>query len=94
MIANGQELKRFIHEQRNKQDIICIQETWLKPHLSFVINGYICERNDRVNGSGGGCATFIKQGIPYRILGSGSSLEYIVVQIWGKKSQYGYHKFL
>lgn len=57
-MANGQELKRFISELETKPEIICIVETWLKPHLNFVLNGYVCERNDRSDSSGGGCATF------------------------------------
>lgn len=39
-ISNGQEFKGFIKELRKKPDVICIQETWLKPRLDFVIKGY------------------------------------------------------
>ena len=38
---------------------ICVQETWLKPCLDFVIPGYECLRADRENRVGGGCATFL-----------------------------------
>lgn len=63
-----------------KPEIICIVETeWLKPQLNFGLNGHICERSDRNDGSGGGCATFIKEGIPYRVLGKG---EYLVFEVW------------
>ena len=48
MLANGQEFKQFIEDCENKPDIICIQETWLKPHLDFIIYGYVCVRRDRV----------------------------------------------
>lgn len=37
VIGNGQE---FIDEFENKPHLICVQESWLKPHLSFVVQGY------------------------------------------------------
>ena len=82
MLANGQEFKQFIEDCENKPDIICIQETWLKPHLDFIIYGYVCVRRDRVVEVGGGCATFIKEGLPYRALGKGQVDEYVVVEVW------------
>lgn len=39
-------------------------------------------RRDRKEGGGGGCVTFIKQGLPYRILGLGKELEYVAVEVW------------
>ena len=33
LIANSQEFKRFIEETKVRPDIVCIQETWLRPHL-------------------------------------------------------------
>lgn len=36
-LINGQEFKGFNKGLRNKPDIICIQETWLKPTLDFGI---------------------------------------------------------
>lgn len=41
-----------------KPDIICIQETWLKPTLDFVIRGYSGEHRGRSEVHGGGCETF------------------------------------
>lgn len=58
--AIGQKLKRFISKLETKPEIICIVETWLKPHLNFVLNGYVCELSDRSESNGGGCSTFIK----------------------------------
>lgn len=55
----------------------------MKSCLDFVLLGYSI-RHDREQGNGGGCATFIKQGIPYRILGKGRDQEYIAVGIWGR----------
>ncbi len=49
-----------------------------------MIHGYIGIRNDRENGGrgGGGCATFIKHDVPYRVLEKGEDLEYIMVVLW------------
>ncbi len=53
LLANGQEFKHFIRDRKINPDVVCIQETWLKPNLEFVIHGYIGIRNDRENGGGG-----------------------------------------
>jgi len=37
--ANGQEFKHFIKEMDVKPDVVCVQETWLKPTLeSWIIS--------------------------------------------------------
>jgi len=71
LVANGQEFKQVIEEMLQKPDVICIQETWLRPNLDFLIQGYVGVHRDRSTGGGGGCATFIKLGLPYRTLGLG-----------------------
>lgn len=68
-------------------DIICIQETWLKPRFDFVLTNYVGIRRDREKGSGGGCITFIKQGVPYRVLGIGKEQEYVVVEVWAENKK-------
>ena len=82
LLANGQEFKHFINKTDVKPGVICVQETWLKPTLDFVIQGYTNVRKDRDHGGGGGCATFIRKDIPYRVLGKGKDQEYIVVEVW------------
>lgn len=82
LIANGQEFKSFIDGMVKIPDAICIQETWLRLNLDFVIQGYVAVRRDRKEGGGEGCVTFIKQGLPYRILGLGKELEYVAVKVW------------
>lgn len=64
LLANGQEFKKLISDKIDKPHIICIQESWLKPHLSFV-NGYMAVRKDRSNDNGGGVMTFLKSEITY-----------------------------
>lgn len=87
LIANGQDFKQFIRSRREKPDVICIQESWLKPNLDFIIYGYVSVRQDRENGGGGGCITFIRQGIPHRVLGIGKEQEYVVVETWGERKR-------
>ena len=87
LLANGQEFKHFIKEMAEKPDVMCVQETWLKPNLDFVVHGYTVIRKDRSQGGGGGCATFIKQDIPYRLLEKGEDQEYIVVEIWEREEK-------
>lgn len=69
LIANGLEFKKFIEDEKEKVVVICIQESWLKPHLDFVVCGYVDVRCDRKDGVGGGCITLIKEGIPHRVWG-------------------------
>ena len=86
LIANGQEFKQFIYSQQEKPDILCIQESWLKPNLDFIIQGYVSVRRDREEGTGGGCVTFVKEGIPYRVIDTGGEVENIIIEIWiGKR---------
>lgn len=56
----------------------------MKRCLDFVIQGYSLVRQDGEEGIGGGCATFIKQEISYKILGKERDQEYIAVGIWGR----------
>lgn len=57
LVAVGQELKGFVKAFKQKPKIICVQETWLKPNLSFRITSHVCLHKDR-NTSVGGCAVF------------------------------------
>ena len=67
LISNGQEFKRYIHNLKDKPDVICFQETWLIPKLDFILKGYNGSRCDREKGRGGGCMIFVKLGIPYML---------------------------
>ena len=40
VMAHGLEFKQFINNLTDKPDIICLQETFLKNKLKFVIQGY------------------------------------------------------
>lgn len=82
LIGNGQEFKRFVTTSEIVCHVICVQETWLKPTLDFVLPGFVSVRKDRSDRQGGGCATFIKAGIEYRVVPIESTLELIVTEIW------------
>ena len=84
LIANGQELKRFVDEFKDKPELLCIQETWLKPCLDFVIPGYESIRKDRHEKSGGGCATFVRSDVQYQQVEIKTALECVVVRVWEK----------
>jgi exonuclease III len=63
--AHAAELKRYISIARKLPDIICVQETFLKPESKFKINGFNSETKCRNNAKGGGVAIFIREGIKY-----------------------------
>lgn len=88
LIANGQEFKECISKKENSPDIICIQETWLKPQLNFTLQGYTIIQKDRKQGNGGGVATFIKQGIGFRNIVRDVEQEVVVVEVWEGKQSY------
>lgn len=64
--------------------MICIQETWLKKHFNFVIQGYVAVRRDRGVGNGGGVATFVQQGIGFRTVQVNKEFESLVVEVWAE----------
>lgn len=64
----------------------CIQETWFKPQLDDIIPGFISVRSDITEGSGGGCATFIEEGVAHRAITGFKEHECVAVEIcreWG-----------
>jgi exonuclease III len=82
LVANGLEFKGYVNKMEVKPDVICVQESWLKPKLDFVIKGFVSVRRDREEGNGGGCVTFIKSEIQCRMVGKGREIEYVVVEVW------------
>lgn len=69
---------------QEKPKVICLKETWLKPHLDFKIQGYERVRKDRKIGTGGGVVTFIEQNLRYRVISS-NEIEAVIVEIWTDK---------
>lgn len=87
LISNGQEFKKYLSNIQDKPNIICIQETWLKPQWDFVIQGYTAIRNDRVNGKGGGVATFVLNGTRFSQVRIEKEHEAIAVKSWTGKGE-------
>lgn len=57
LIANGQEFKKVVADLEVIPDVICIQETWLRPHLSCHVTALLDVTNEK---QGRRCVTFIK----------------------------------
>lgn len=88
LLANGQELKRYIYDLEVVPDVICVQETWLRPQIDFRIPGFSVVRHDRDDKhSGGGCATFIKDGLAYREITSPKEIECVVVELCSSRKE-------
>ena len=81
IVAHQNELKKHIAENRNKYDIICLQETHLKPDKKFSVAGYNVVRRDRVDGSKGGVITLVKEYLNYTQLSNPVNIECIRIQI-------------
>ena len=83
LVSNGHEFKKCIDDWGKLADVICIQESWLRTGKDFLLDGYSITRCDRQLGTGGGCVTFFRKNVPYKILEMGSGdLEYISSKIW------------
>lgn len=85
LIANGQEFKKFIAESEVKPAIVCIQKTWPQLHLDFILPGYESVRYDTDENQGGGCATFIRDGIAFRRITTSTEMECVITEIWEKR---------
>lgn len=93
LICNGQEFKQFVTSDEIIYHVVCVQETWLKPSLDFVLPGYVSVRKDRQDRVGGGCATFIRAGVEFRVVSVESSLEVLVVEIWSNTGRFSLINF-
>lgn len=69
-----------------KPHIICIQETWLKPQLDFINQGYTAISHDRKVRQGGGVVTFVQNGMKYKVDMVGQDHESIVVFFYPSNS--------
>ena len=62
LLRNGRSFKQVVEER--KPDVICVQESFLKPSKRYAISGYTSLRRDRPT-QGGGLVTFVIQGLGY-----------------------------
>ena len=83
--ARSIDFKHFI--SNHKPDIICIQETYLKPNLNYDLPGYSIERKDRLDQRKGGVATMIRNGLIYKVINLNLNTEALVVSVKLKNRQ-------
>jgi len=90
IIAHQNEFRRHLELNPHKYDIICLQETFLKPGKNFSVPGYVTVRQDRLEHSKGGLLTMIKENIVFAQstsacftvnAGSVSPVEFIVIEV-------------
>jgi len=61
-------LSNYIENRSVTPDVICIQESFLKPHHRFYLKDYISVRKDRIGLHGGGVVTLIKKSLSFLTL--------------------------
>lgn len=76
LIANGQEFKRYLEDFIDKPDLFCVQESWLKLFLDFVVPDYVSERLDGADKVGGGL-----KNMQYRSVSLNTQLECMAVRV-------------
>ena len=81
LMAHGNELKQHISSSCGKYDIICLQETFLKPTKQFTIPGYRNIRRDRQEGAKGGLMTLVKENLVFSDQIFPNDIEAIVVKL-------------
>ncbi|MEE9605315.1 MAG: reverse transcriptase domain-containing protein [Candidatus Scalindua sp.] len=75
----------YIASLENSPDIICIQESFLKPAHSFSLKGYATIRKDRTFSDKGGVMTLVKHSISYSTLVCPGDVEATGIQIDSSK---------
>ena len=87
LMAHSNELKQHILASQGKYDVICFQETFLKPARVFTLPGYSTVRRDRSDGAKGGLLTLIKAGINFTELKNQDDIESLGIKINFENSQ-------
>jgi len=64
--CNGHELIQYIHNSNKKPHVICVQETFLPPGVTYDIPNYVGIFKPRALGRRGGCAIYISTSISYK----------------------------
>ena len=77
--AHLNEIKQ--HLSNNSYDVICLQETFLKPSKYLSIDGYSIIRKDRIDMRKGGLVTFIKDCLTYTEITPPDDMECFLVKI-------------
>ena len=78
LLSHSHEFRQYLTAQNF--EVVCVQETFLKPGKVFCPPGYSCIRNDRV-GHKGGLATYIRNGLKFTELQPPANLECQAINI-------------
>jgi exonuclease III len=78
LIAHIREFKHFLLQKQ--VDIVCLQETFLKPTKTANFPGYTTIRKDRIDRKGG-LLILVKQGIKFVEIKTNDSVECQVIKI-------------
>ena len=81
LLARQNEFKHFLTGMISTPDVICIQESFLKPHKQFKLDNYNIVRKDRSNQEKGGVVTLIKCSMNYKVLPTPDEYECIAVEV-------------
>ena len=80
--SHGCELQSYLAScHTSKPDIICVQETWFKENNVVQLENYTCIPHNRISGNRGGCATYIRGDLNYRLIDTPTDEEYQCVEI-------------
>src|SRR5207245_5311131 len=85
--SHASELKNYLFKCNKLPDVICVQETFLKPNKMFKIDKYDIIRKDRVEQAKGGLITFVRTGISYRVIDSPVNVECVIIETSFRKSK-------
>ena len=81
LLAHANEFKQHLADSKYMYDVICLQETFLKPGKNFSLNGYSTVRKDRIGMGKGGLITLVKDSLIYTETDSHNDIECILVKI-------------
>ena len=80
LLAHQAELKNYLACTKVRPNLICVQETALKPGKNFAVQGYSIERRDREGANGGGVAILIADGVSYTVVDRPQDVEALRIQ--------------
>ena len=89
IVRHKTELVNYISKIKLEKvpDIICLQETFLKPNKTFKINGYNIIRKDREQSMGGGIAICLKNELSFKLIEPQTKLECVAVEVYSGNSK-------
>ena len=89
IVRHRAELVNYVNKRSRDErpDIICIQESYLKPNKCFKFNGYNIIRKDREHAMGGGVVILIKHDISCKSLELQTTIESLAVEVYAENGK-------